>query len=107
MAAILRDNWGIAATNAHSLHPSRQLPAPTAPDALDRLWLRVDDQALVALPRARDVGLGIRIALHRLDDIARDAATAAGLRQVLSTLPPALAAYKRLDGVREELIRAL
>ena len=37
----------------------------------------VTKQALVALPRTGGVVLGIRIALHRLDAVARDPAAAA------------------------------
>ncbi|MBL9186140.1 MAG: DUF3445 domain-containing protein [Opitutaceae bacterium] len=104
--AFLRDNWGIAATNELNLHPARGLPAPQPPVALDRLWLRVEHQALMALPETRGIVFGIRIALHRLDTIAGTPA-AAGLRRALETMPPALAAYKRLDTVRVEIATRL
>jgi hypothetical protein len=51
--AYLRDNWGIAASDELNLHPERGLAAPTLPVALERLWLRVEHQALVALPKTR------------------------------------------------------
>ena len=105
--AFLRDNWGLAATDELNLHPARRLPPPMLPIALDRLWLRVEHQALVALPRTGGVVFAIRIALHRLDEVARDADAAAGLRRALATMPPELAAYKRIEGVRRELSAAL
>lgn len=105
--AFHRDNWGIAATDELNLHPSRQLAAPAAPVALDRLWLRVEHQALVALPKTGGVVFGIRIAVHRLDVVARDRAAAEGLRRALDTMPPALAAYKRLETVRAEICALL
>lgn len=106
--AFLRDNWGIAATEELNMHPVRALPAPDATTtALDRLWLRVEHQALVALPRAGGVLFGIRIALHRLDGVARDAEAAAGLRRALASMPEEVAAYKRLDTVRAALIAKL
>ena len=105
--AFHRDNWGLAATDELNLHPARGLPAPAPPVALERLWLRVEHQALVALPRTGGVVFGIRIALHRLDAVARDAAAAAGLRRALATMPAELAAYKRLAGVRDEVGRRL
>ena len=105
--AFLRDNWGLAATDELNLHPVRRVSPPALPVALDRLWLRVEHQALVALPRTGGVVFGIRIALHRLDDVARDSAAAAGLRRALATLPADLAAYKRLELIRDEVVARL
>jgi hypothetical protein len=105
--AFQRDNWGIAATDELNLHPARALPAPRPPVALDRLWLRVEHQALVALPRTGGVVFGLRIALHRLDALAHDPVVSAGLRRALETMPAELAAYKRLDGVRAALCARL
>lgn len=104
--AFCRDNWGIAATDELNLHPARRLPPPMPPVALDRLWLRFEHQALVALPRTGAVVFGIRIALHRLDEVARSP-VAAGLRRALATMPPEVAAYKRIDQIRDEVIRLL
>jgi hypothetical protein len=50
---------------------------------------------------------GIRIALHRLDEVARDRAAGAGLRRALATMPADLAAYKRIDRVRDEVAALL
>lgn len=105
--AFQRDNWGLVTTDELNLHPARRMPGPTLPIALDRLWLRVEHQALVALPRTGGVLFGIRIALHRLDEVARDAAACAGLRRALVSMPAEVAAYKRLDAVRGEIIRRL
>jgi dimethylamine monooxygenase subunit A len=104
--AFLRDNWGLAATDQLNLHPSRRIGAPSPPVALDRLWLRVEHQALQALPGSGGIVFGIRIALHRLDRLA---GTPAGerLRRGLETMPAELAVYKRLDSVRADVIRQL
>jgi hypothetical protein len=104
--AYLRDNWGIAATEELHLHPGRDIPAPTRPVDLTKLWLRVEHQALVALPRSRGVAFGIRIALHRLDGLAGTPA-GAGLRRALDTMPPEVAAYKRLAEVRADVAALL
>jgi hypothetical protein len=104
--AYHRDNWGLAATDELNLHPVRALAAPELPVALDRLWLRVEHQALIALPQTRGIGFGIRIALHRLDDVARSSA-APGLRRALATMPPELACYKRIDRIREQVVSLL
>jgi hypothetical protein len=104
--AFFRDNWGLAATNELNLHPARAVPAPALPVGLDRLWLRVEHQALLALPRSGGVVFGIRIALHRLDTLAHTAA-APRLRRALETMPSQLAGYKRIDAVRTEVARLL
>ena len=105
--AFQRDNWGLVATAELNLHPARKLPGPTLPVALGRLWLRVEHQALVALPRTGGVLFGIRIALHRLDEVARDPAAATGLRRGLASMPAEVAAYKRLDAVRDAIVGLL
>ena len=105
--ALLRDNWGLAATDDRNLHPAREFAPPRLPVRLDRLWLRVEHQALFALPRTAGVVFGIRLALHRLDEVVRIPAAAAGLRRALETMPADLATYKRLDTVRGAVIAAL
>ncbi len=104
--AFLRDNWGLAATDALNLHPARRVAPPAPPVALERLWLRVEHQALVALPRTGGIVFGIRIALHRLDDVARDP-VAPRLAQALASMPEEVAAYKRLDAIRAEVVALL
>ena len=104
--AFLRDNWGLTATDVLNLHPARAIAAPARPVALDRLWLRVEHQALVALPEAGGIVFGIRIALHRLDAVAATPA-GRGLRRALETMPAELVDYKRLAAVRAEVISLL
>lgn len=104
--AFLRDNWGIAATEELNLHPARQLPAPARPVGLDRLWLRVEHQMLAALPSGAGIVFAIRIANYRLDDVVRGGG-GPGLKRALATMPADLAAYKRLESVRAELLYLL
>ncbi len=102
--AFYRDNWGLAASDELNLHPARGVPIPDVPTAPDRLWLRVEHQALVALPESGGVVFGLRIALHRLDTVVGDALAAAGLRRALTSMSPEMAAYKRLDRVRQAVV---
>ena len=104
--SIERDNWGLAATDELNLHPARGLPAPALPAHLDSLWLRVEHQALIALPRSGAVLFGIRISLHRLDRIVGTAA-GRGLARALRSMPREMADYKRVDAVRGALASAL
>ena len=105
-AAFLRDNWGVAATRELNLLPGRKIPPPSLPTSLDRLWLRVEHQALVALPESRGIVFGIRIALHRLDEVA-GSPYAPAFRRALETMPSELIAYKRLKEIHGYLLNVL
>ena len=104
--AFMRDNWGLAATNDLNLHPARGIKPPEPPVNLERLWLRVEHQALFALPDSRGIVFGIRIALHRMDQV-RGGADAGLLRRALETMPSEVIAYKRLEGIRGYLLNVL
>lgn len=104
--ALLRDNWGIAATPELNLHPSRRLPTPEPPVDTTTLWLRVEHQALAALPETGGVVFGIRLSLHRLDTVLRGPA-GASLRRSLATMSPEMASYKRLDSVISHLVNVV
>ncbi len=107
-AAWRRSNWGIAATDELNMHPARALPSPGLPLRPERLWLRVEHQALVALPRSRGLVFGIRIALRRMDEImAGSAALRRGLARALQTMTPELLRYKRIDAIAPELVVSL
>ncbi len=101
--AFLRSNWGLAATDELNLHPSRRIPPPGLPVRLNQLWLRVEDQALVALPKTGGVLFGIRIERYRLDQIVGDREVAGGLQQALESMPEAVATYKGLASIRGPL----
>ncbi len=105
-SAFLRDNWGIAATPELNMHPERGFPPPRLPVNLDELWLRVEHQALLALPRSRGVFFGIRIALHRMSDVAAGP-YAKRVRRALATMPREVVAYKRVDEILPYLLNVL
>ena len=102
-----RSNWGLAATPELNLHPALGRPVPEPPVRLDRLWLRVEEQLLMALPGVAGLVFAIRIELPRLDELARDPAAAAGLARALRAMPADLAAYKRIATIREPLLALL
>jgi dimethylamine monooxygenase subunit A len=105
--AFHRDNWGISPTDELNQHPARALPALELPVALDRLWLRVEHQVLLALPRSQGVVFGIRIANHRLDQLVTRADVSAGLIRSLETMPLAMAVYKRIAPIQLPLLEKL
>ncbi len=104
---FLRDNWGIAATDELNLHPARRLAGPSSPVDLERLWLRVEHQMLARLPESDGVLFGIRVRLHRLEAVQADEVAARGLARALATMSAEMAKYKRLQGVKDELVRKL
>lgn len=103
---VERWNWGLAATPELNLHPARRLPAPALPVNLESLWLRLEHQALIALPRSGAVLFGIRISLHRLDAMVGTEA-GRGLARALHSMPPGMAEYKRIEPVRHAVVAAL
>lgn len=105
--AFLRDNWGIAASDELNLHPARGIPRPMLPVVLRDLWLRVEHQALVALPSGAGIIFGIRLSLYRLDEVRADPVVAAHLARALQTMSAELLRYKGLLDVRDALIAAL
>ncbi len=105
--ACTRHNWGLAATPELNLHPSRGHPQPALPLNTDQLWLRVENQILFALPGGQGLLFGIRIEIIDLKQVKNEPAAAKGLARALSSMSTAVAAYKRLDTIRDELSRWL
>lgn len=105
--AFLRSNWGLAATDELNLHPARRISSPVLPLQLDRLWLRVEHQALSVLPTTGGVLFGIRIELYRLDEIIRDSVVRSGLRRALVSMPEPMALYKGIAAIRAALAEVL
>jgi len=98
-AAYFRQNWGIAATAELNMHPVLQRPRPGRPLDPAALWLRVEHQALLALPSGRGLIFGIRIELIPLTAVRADASAAAGLRRALLSMPDAMGAYKGIGEI--------
>lgn len=101
--ACTRLNWGLAATSELNLHPARAFPRPSLPLNPPGLWLRVEQQMLFALPSGLGLLFAIRIELIGVEHVREDRVAAAGLSRALRSMPEALAAYKGLDAIRDEL----
>ena len=65
-AASLRHNWGLARSQELNHHPDLNPPRLDASVELDEVWLRVEHQALVALPKSGGILFGIRVVNHPL-----------------------------------------
>ena len=99
-----RSNWGLSRTAELNQHPARRLPSLDDTIQLDEVWLRVEHQALLALPRSKGILFGIRLALHPLAEVCADRTLASRLVRALRTMPEAMARYKGLGTARERLI---
>lgn len=106
-SAWLRANWGLSASPDLNQHPARGLPRLGSDIRPDRIWMRVEHQALVALPRTGAILFGIRLELLPLTALIRLPGMAPALAEALRALPEPLARYKGLAEVREPLANHL
>lgn len=106
-AASLRHNWGLARSAELNHHPDRNLPRLDANVRVDEVWLRVEHQALVALPQSGGVLFGIRVVNHSLAEVKADSVARDRLRRALETMPEAMAAYKGLVPARATILKEL
>jgi dimethylamine monooxygenase subunit A len=105
--AFRRHNWGLSRWPQLNQHPALNLPKLAPPLRVEDVWLRLEHQALVALPRAGGVLFGIDVRVHPLADIVAEPEAARRLRHALETMPEPMAQYKNLLAAREELVRLL
>ena len=105
--AGLRANWGLSRSPELNQHPDRNLPRLTPPLALVEIWLRIEHQALVALPETGGILFGIRLEMVPLTEVKGHAAAARGLLRALRTMPGEIATYKNLAAARANLIALL
>ena len=102
-----RANWGLSRSPELNHHPRRALPRLDATVTPAEVWLRVEHQALVALPTTGGVLFGIRVVVHPLPEVLRNPQAARGLHRALQTMPDALADYKGLAPARRALLQML
>jgi hypothetical protein len=106
-AAWLRHNWGLSRSSELNQHPRRVLPKLDGAVELPDVWLRVEHQALVALPQSGGVLFGIRVVMHSLDEVKKEPAAALKLVRALRTMPAEVTAYKGLAVARDRIIELL
>ena len=105
--ASLRHNWGLARSPELNHHPERSLPRLDPAVKADEVWLRVEHQALVALPKSNGILFGIRVVNYSLQEVKADAIAAARLGRALETMPEEMARYKGLASARTRIIELL
>lgn len=102
-----RENWGMSADDQLDHHLSKPLPELDEHAKLTTTWLRWERQLLGRLPATRAILFGIKISIHRLDDIAAMPEAAHGLARALRTMSEDVAAYKGLSRCRQLLAEEL
>jgi hypothetical protein len=105
--AWCRENWGLSASPELNHHPSRILPRLESTVKLSGVWLRVERQALVALPKSGGVLFAIRVEVFPIAEVISDPSARIGLRRGLETMPEDVAGYKGLTAARERIIELL
>ena len=106
-AASLRHNWGLSRSAELNQHPDRHLPRLDANVRAEEVWLRVEHQALVALPNPGGILFGIRIQNHPLAEVKADDSACVRLRRALETMPETMAVYKGIATARGRLVELL
>jgi len=105
--ASLRHNWGLSRSVELNQHPDRPLPRLDATVNVDEVWLRVEHQALVALPKSGGILFGIRVVNHSLVEVKADSVAATRLCRALETMSEEMARYKGLATARGRIVRLL
>jgi len=105
--AWLRANWGLSRSGEWNQHPARELTRLDQSTPFEEIWLRIERQALVLLPRSQSILFGIRIETYPLTETKKNAAEARGLARALRTMPEPMALYKNISAVRESVARTL
>ncbi|MFT4688943.1 MAG: hypothetical protein ACJASX_000077 [Limisphaerales bacterium] len=97
----LRSNWGMSRVPDLNQHPVRELPQLDATVQAHEIFVRIENQALLALPESGGLLFGIRLEVIPLTEVISFPKAAAGLRQQLLTMPLEVARYKQLEHCRE------
>jgi hypothetical protein len=105
--AWLRSNWGLSRSPELNQHPVRRLPRLDERVEPNEVWMRVEDQALVALPVTGGILFGIRIANHPFTEILKDRSLSSRFVRALETMPEAVAQYKGIASARSRLLTLL
>jgi dimethylamine monooxygenase subunit A len=106
-SAALRSNWGLSRSNELNQHPDRRLPALEPPLKAEEIFIRIENQALVALPESGGILFGIRLEIVPFTELLGFPTAANGLRRALQTMPAEVADYKNLTTARSVLLELL
>jgi hypothetical protein len=103
-----RANWGLCTGTERNQHPSQPYQPLSLATPLEDVSVRIESQHLLKLPATGAIAFGIRILHFPVIEVLARPDSAAGLKERLRTMPPAMSAYKgiptdfwqRLPGLR-------
>jgi hypothetical protein len=101
--AWLRENAGYSRSPERNQHLSRPPLPLDATVSRDDVWIRLEHQLLLKLPRSQSLLFGIRVEVVPLRMLDSPQA-AADLARLLNTMSPEAAEYKGLTTAREALV---
>jgi hypothetical protein len=106
-AAWERENWGLSrdAERNHFVHRSRRRLDPSIQPT--EVWLRIERQVLMKMPRTGGILFGIRLEIVPWLEVVADPDAREGLGRALASMPPAAAEYKGLGTARDVLLEWL
>lgn len=102
-----RENWSLSRDGELNHHPSHQRPKLDAGITGQHVWLRLEHQLLMKLPRSGSVLFGIRIEVVPLSEMMRDVGATSRLARLVATMSEEAATYKGLAMARGALLGIL
>lgn len=100
-----RSNWGLSRSNELNQHPSRNIPKLDETAQVDEVWLRVEHQGLMRLPKSNSILFLIKIINYPLREVAQNADLSERVRFALETVPDDIATYKGIARARQTLLK--
>ncbi|MGB0578095.1 MAG: heme-dependent oxidative N-demethylase subunit alpha family protein [Limisphaerales bacterium] len=106
-SAAFRANWGLSRSPELNQHPDLERPPLMPPVTSNDVFVRIENQALVALPGSDGILFGIRLEIIPLPELAQYPKAVVGLKRALRTMPDEVADYKNLSASRAAIIELL
>ena len=102
-----RENWGLSRDANRNHHTSKHRRRLDATVTADEVWVRLEHQMLLKLPRTQAVLFGIRVEIVPLKDVIAIPHAAARMARLLATMSESAATYKGLLSSRETIVKLL
>jgi len=101
-----RTNWGLAATPELNMHPHLARARLTQLFDPERIWVRIEDQILAALPFTGGILFGIRLRLVPFQEVLGHRQLRMGFHRAVTSMPDALSVYKGFASIKDQLLTA-
>jgi hypothetical protein len=106
-AAWTRENWSLAGDGRLNHHPSQPRDSIIQRADEGRIWIRLEHQFLMKLPRSGEVLFAIHVDPVPLTEVINQAGIAERLALLLETMADEALQYKRLTHVRDDIVALL